>query len=329
MSRLYFGSKSRMLEVLKKEFPEHKLISVDNTENQIKSFSKFFDNDKIFIHSNPNIDELKLIQNQIQNNSGIHFLFYDEESFDGRNSLIQKIKKENCIFDVSYPVLGDKSSFQRLVLNYVKSFKATIDFNVFDWLYLNCPLIRLKSKTTKKEKVCYDIDILFRELDKIISIKNNIEINDFDNSLFVSDGDIFELIDSIISGNKNKSFEIFQKLSITMGDQSILMIMIYQLIFLIQLSGLRNKYSYNINKIIEELELRDLLGKYFDENWNKTQFNIKSQNPLRIKIEMNKPNYDVGKLSKLLNFVVDCVKDLRNNGLVEQSIFIMMNKAMG
>lgn len=327
MSRIYIGSKSRTLDNLKSEFPSKNIISVFDTENQIKSFSKFFDLDKIFLHINPSNEDIKLVNLEIDNNKGLHYLFFDDDSYDGRNSLIQKIKKENNIFNFSHPVLGDKSLLQRMVINYVKSKNCSIDYSVFEWLYENCPIIRLKSKVDKKEKLCYDLDILFKEIDKISSIKETITIEDFSYSLFNSDGDIFLFIESLINKDEIKSFEIYDKLVDTMGDQAVLMIVLYQLIFLIQINGLKSKY-YDINKIINNLELRDLLNKYYDDDWNELNIAPKSQNPIRVKIELSKETINVKKLSDMLIAIVDCVKDIRNGGVSQYSTFIMINRIM-
>ena len=327
MSRLYVGSKTQTLDILKSDFKDKSIISVFDTEEQIKSYSKFFDLDKIYLHINPSNDDIKLIQGQINSNKGTHFLFFDDESYDGRNSLIQKIKKENNIFNFSYPVLGDKSSLQRSVLNYAKSKNVSIDYSVIEWLYEYCPIIRIKSKTDKKEKLCYDLDILNKEIDKLSSIKSQLDLEDFSNSMFNSDGDIFLFIDSLINKNVIKSFELYDKLVETMGDQAVLMILIYHLIFLIQLNGLKEEY-FDINKIIEKLELRDFLNKYFDNNWEELNISHKTQNPIRVKIEVSKEHISVKKLSNILNAVVECVKDIRNSGISQHSTFIMITKIM-
>lgn len=326
MYRLYIGFKNKVTDELNIEFPNKKLVHVDNLDNFIKSYSKFFDSDKIFLHNNCNNDDLKIIANYIESYKSLHFLFYEDESFDGRSSLIQKIKKEKCIFDYSFPVVGEISALHRFVKNYLSNYNCNIDYDCLNWIVENCPIIRNKIKGTKKEKLSYDLEILTQELNKIISVKNKIEITDFDNSSFKSDNDIFLFFDYIFSGNLEKSLSSCVKLNNSIGEQSALMVLIYHLIFLIEISGLREKNYRLPDKIIHELELRSLLGKYLSEEWKETEFIIKTQNPVRINIELSKKLIPTKKLSKALSIVVDTVLDLRNNGVYNNSMHYMLFK---
>ena len=50
MSRIYVGSKIAAIDSVKKEFPDRILVLSDNPEAQAKSYSVFFDSNKIFLY---------------------------------------------------------------------------------------------------------------------------------------------------------------------------------------------------------------------------------------------------------------------------------------
>lgn len=326
MSRIYFGSKIFTLNAIKSEF-KNQIVQIYETEQEVNRINKFFDNDKLFLYINPNSSEIKIIENQIDKNIGLNFIYFENENFDGRLSLIQNIKKNNNIYNMNYPVLGDFLSFKRHLISHLKTLDIKIKSDCLEWLINNSPIYRLKSKINKKEELYYDLDLLFKEIEKISSFKNEICIEDFENSLFKKDDDIFVLIDSILNKNLEKSCIIYDKLKSSIGEQAMLMIIIHQIIFLINLIGLKNKKQYDINKIIELIELKDLLGVYLDENWQKTSFQIKAQNPLRIKISYSKYNKNIEEISKIFEIFVDGLLNLRKN--TENSVigFLMLYKA--
>ena len=323
MSRLYYGSINFIMDSLKKEFPENQIMQVYDFEKQTKSINIFFDNDKIFLFIEPNNEQLKVIENF---KVGKNFLYFENDNFDGRVSLIQKIKKNNSIFDFSFPVVGDFLSFKRQLINYLKTNNLKMSSECMEWLKVNCPLLRSKSKTTKKEELFYDLDVLFKEIEKISSCENEIDIEHFETSIFKTDDDIFAFIDKVLEGNIASSLSTYDKLKISMGEQGVLMITLYQIIFLINLIGSKNNTPFNVDKIIEKVELRDILGKYLDENWNETKFIVKTQNPMRIKIALSKYNMDINKLTKIFNILVDTIVNLRNNYENPIAGFIMINK---
>ncbi len=117
MSRIYIGSINLVKAKLKDEFPNKKLIFVDRTEENSLSDSVFFDTSKIFLHINPNIDSLKIIASDVEKQRGMHFLYYEEDNFDGRNSLIQSIN----VGDLLFPGIG------KLIIKY----GSGIIFNFF------------------------------------------------------------------------------------------------------------------------------------------------------------------------------------------------------
>ena len=330
MSRIYIGSKISTINSIRNEFPDRVLTLCDNPESEAKNFSIFFDKNKIFLHDSPNLESLKIIQTQINENKGLHFLFYDDDSFDGRNSLIQNIKKNNDIKDFSYPLYGDIAGLRRAVNGYINTLNKSIDANCYDWLNKNCPTVKLKSKTagSKKEKICYDVDLLNKEFEKILSVSERITIKDLENSSFTTDADIFEFIEYVMSNNIEESFVLAEKLIDSIGEQALLLIFLSQLIFILEVVGCKESKIYSQDKIVEFTEKRDLLGKYLDDNWQEPKYTVKSQNPIRVKIEMSKSRHSSDKIAQMIYETIDTVDHLRNNGKVEQSIFLLLNKLL-
>lgn len=326
MSRIYFGSKNFSLSSIQNEFNNMQIVQMYDVKKQISLINRFFDADKIFLYLNPDNEEIKLIENQIAKDIGLNFLYFDNESFDGRVSLIQKIKKNNSIYDMSYPLIGDFLSFKRHILSYLRSKNVKIDSDCLEWLKENSPIYRNKSKISKKEELQYDLDILFREIDKISSYANEIYIKDFENSFFKKDNDIFQLIDFMLDGNFEKSIKLYDNLKQSTGEQAVLMIILYQIVFLINLVGAKNKCPYDVDKIIEHIELKDLLGKYLDSDWNRTNFTVKNQNPIRVKIALSKYNLEIDKLTNIFNQLVQTILNLRSVSDNSIAGFLLINK---
>lgn len=330
MSRIYIGSKIAAINSVKKEFPDRIVVLCDNPETQSKSYSVFFDSNKIFLYDNPNIEKLKIIHSQINANKGTHFLFYDDDSFDGRNSLIQSIKKSNLIFDHSYPLYGDFAGLRRAINSYINATNKSIDANCYEWLNKNCPTVKVKSKTagSKKETICYDVDLLNKEFEKILAIKDMITLSDLENSSFVTDADIFEFIDYVMNKNTKEAFILSEKLIDSIGEQALLLILLSQLIFILEVTACKENKIYILNNVVEILEKKDLLGKYYNSDWIEPKFVVKTQNPIRVKIELTKNRVSTEKISSMICNVIDSISHLRNNGRVEQSIFLLLNKLL-
>jgi hypothetical protein len=256
-------------------------------------------------------------------------LFFDDESFDGRNSFISKIKKSGKIFDYSFPMFGDVQSLKRCCYKEVKSLDIKIDQPCYEWIINNCPTYRIKSKTAgnKKEKIVYDLDLLFQELRKHASVKNEVKLEDIENSLFDNNTDIFEFIDHLINKNEDV-YDTCNNLCSAIGEQGLLLILLSQLYFLLVVSDCKEKNIYDANKVAEILECKDLLGKYLGENWVPSEFIIKTHNPIRIKIQMGKTTPSVAKIAYMIEQVVYTIKDLRNSGSKNHSLFLMINKIL-
>lgn len=324
-SYIFIGSKSKTKQYLLDNHQGYQIVSVANLESQIKNYSKFFDLDKIFLVDNPSNEEIKLIQ--ALNNSQ-YSLFFDDESFDGRNGFIAKIKKENRILDFSYPIYGDHQHLQKYIDKEIKHLKINLDYDCFSWIIQNCPTMRIKSKVagSKKEKIVYDVDLMMQEIIKLSSLTDKLVLSDFKDSFYEPDVDIFEFINNIIKSNLENALSISDKLVSSIGEQGVLMILLSQLYFLLVVSHCKENKIFDANKIVEKLECKDLLGRYLGEEWQTLEYSVKTQNPIRVRIEMNEKTPSVLRLSNMILNVVDTIKDLRNNGSKDHAMFILINK---
>lgn len=306
ISRLYYGSRSQILENIRNNFNSLSIINDPNLLSFKSSYSRFFDHNNLYIHNNPNNTDLKLLSEFIDSDLGNHILLFEDDSFDGRNSLIQKLKKSGNIYDFSLPVYGDKSKLS----NYLKKYKLNHD--VVNWIYNNCPTVRIKSKATgRKDIICYDIDLLEQEIIKLLSIKSDLCIEDFNSSEFKSDFDIFQFINDLVDGNLSKTLLHYNKLVDHMGEQGLLMVMVSQVIFMLRISDVKN---HNGMKYVDRLDLKDILGRYFLEDWNESTFNYQPINPIRFKLEFDRLQVSFDKLNYILDLMLNAIIDMRSGG---------------
>ena len=329
MSRIYTGSINLVKNKIKDEFPNKKLIFVDNATESSGSFSIFFDTDKIFLHVNPNIENLKVISSDIDKKRGTHFLYYEEDSYDGRNSLIQSIKKAGHIFDLSYPLYGDLGGYKRHINNILSKKETKISPEAMSWLVDNPPILRIKSKSAnnKKEVLVYDIDLLSQEISKICSYTNLINVDDFANCLFKSETDIFEFIEALLDKDISKVLEKSDEMIEAVTDQGLLLILLYQLHFLLVCQDCKEKNIYSPDTVLSILEMEDVLGKYLGEDYNKVTYQKKSQNPIRVKIEIGKRRLQSSKnICSMIELVVDTIIDLRDTGNKTLALPILFHK---
>jgi len=326
--RIYYGSTTLAINKIKEEFPDLIVIIDNDLDKIIKNYSKFFDNRNIYIHTNISNEDIKLIQETNEKLGSKHVLLYDDDSFDGRLSLIAKAKKNNSIFDCSYPLVGDFNGLKRHINNFILKNNSNINGETLNYLVDICPVLRIKSKQSgsKKEILCYDIDILFKELEKIISYTDKIFLRDISNASFNEECDIFEFIEQLMNKNLDYCLNKIDLLISSMGEQGFLLVLLSQLNFMLSVSGAKSK-DLQINQVQEIVELRDILGKYLNDVYEETTYNIKPQNPIRIKIQYTKNNMlTVNQYAKMINLVVDCVVDLRTNGSVIHSVPILISK---
>jgi len=326
--RIYYGSTTLAINKIKEEFPDLIVIIDNDLDKIIKNYSKFFDNRNIYIHTNISNEDIKLIQETNEKLGSKHVLLYDDDSFDGRLSLIARAKKNNLIFDCSYPLVGDFNGLKRHINNFILKNNSNINGETLNYLVDICPVLRIKSKQSgsKKEILCYDIDILFKELEKIISYTDKIFLRDISNASFNEECDIFEFIEQLMNKNLDYCLNKIDLLISSMGEQGFLLVLLSQLNFMLSVSGAKSK-DLQINQVQEIVELRDILGKYLNDVYEETTYTIKPQNPIRIKIQYTKNNMlTVNQYAKMINLVVDCVVDLRTNGSVIHSVPILISK---
>lgn len=326
--RIYYGSTTLALNKIREEFPDLILLIDNNVEKITNNYSKFFDNNNVYIHTNISNEDIKLIQEKSEKLGSKHVILYEDDSFDGRLSLIAKAKKSNLIFDCSYPLVGDFNALKRHINNYVMKNNANINGETLNYLVEICPVLRIKSKQSgsKKEIICYDIDILFKELEKIISYTDKIFLRDIQNASFNEECDIFEFIEQLMNKNLDYCLTKIDLLIDSMGEQGFLLVLLSQLNFMLVISETNKKY-HPLTEVQEIVELRDLLGKYLDDEYNEPTFTIKAQNPIRIRIQASKENlYSPAQYSKMITLLVDSIIDLRTNGSVNHSIPILISK---
>jgi hypothetical protein len=266
--RIYFGSTILSINKIRDEFPDLVLLFDNNVDKIISNYSKFFDSNNIYIHTNVSNEDIKLIQDKSEKLGIKHIILYEDDSFDGRLSLIAKAKKNSLIFDCSYPLAGDSNSLKRHINNFVMKNNANINGETLNHLVQICPILRIKSKQSgsKKEILCYDIDILFKELEKIISYTDKIFLRDISNASFNEECDIFEFIDKLINKDLDYCLTKIDLLIDSMGEQGFLLVLLSQLNFMLVISE-TNKKFHPLTEVQEIVELRDILGKYLDDEY--------------------------------------------------------------
>ena len=320
-TRIYYGSKLQIEKSIYEEFSNYKLVHSYNVIKVLNNYSPFFDSGNIYLHSNPSNDEIKLLENS----KAINFIFFDGESFDGRLSLIQKAKKDGLIFDFSYPVLGDMSNLRRIVIKNTNSIK--IDNNCWQWMYENCPIIRIKSKQSgsKKEKLCYDTDLLINDILKISDITKLLTLDDLVDNKYNNDSDIFAFIDDLLNKKLDKCLISSENLIKSIGEQALLLILLNQMFFLMKVNCAKEKYC-NLDQAQKIIDMEDLLGQYFTSDWQEIKQLRQTENPIRVKIEYSKKPIKSEILATIIQEVVHTIKDLRNMGNSEHSVAYLLHR---
>ena len=322
---IFVGQKDRVIDYLVQNNPGYSVVSVAKLENQIKSYSRFFDDNKIFLVENPSNDQIKII-GSLNNNQ--YQMFFEDESYDGRNSFVSKLKKENKIFDFSHPIAGDTIQLKRIVSTYFKQRDIVLDHKVFDWISVNCPTYKIKSKESNKEKTVYDLDLLYREIDKIASCKNELSLEDFDNSYFKTDQDLFHFFEKLLEKDEEYVFSNYDYFLSELGEQALLLIFLSQIIFLLNFKTCKDKNIWDLQTLQNKIEMKDLVNKYLSENWTEVNAVAKSVNPIRLKIQLNKSTPNIDSLSQIFQYIVEALSRLRNHGNKELEVFNLICKTL-
>jgi len=306
ISGLYYGSRVQIIDSIKSKFANLILVNDTNLSSFKSSYSKFFDLSNLYLHNNPSLSDIKIVSDLIDNNIGNHILVFEDDSFDGRTSLIQKLKKTNQIFDFSLPVYGDKSKLN----TYLK--KYNLPYDVISWMQINCPTVRIKSKSTgRKDIICYDIDLLEQEIVKIKSFKSEVIIDDFIDSEFKSDSDIFQFINDLVDRRLDNVFANYNKLLDHMGEQGLLLVMISQIYFMLRISDVKDHKNIHY---IDRIDMRDILGKYYSEDWCDVSYSYQPTNPIRFKLEFDRLSSSFDYLNNILNLLLEALIDMRSGG---------------
>jgi len=306
ISGLYYGSRVQIIDSIKSKFANLILVNDTNLSSFKSSYSKFFDLNNLYLHNNPSLSDIKIVSDLIDNNIGNHILVFEDDSFDGRTSLIQKLKKANQIFDFSLPVYGDKSKLN----TYLK--KYNLPYDVISWIQINCPTVRIKSKSTgRKDIICYDIDLLEQEIVKIKSVKSEVIVDDFIDSEFKSDSDIFQFINDLVDRRLDNVFANYNKLLDHMGEQGLLLVMISQIYFMLRISDVKDHKNIHY---IDRIDMRDILGKYYSEDWCDVSYSYQPTNPIRFKLEFDRLSSSFDYLNNILNLLLEALIDMRSGG---------------
>ena len=306
ISGLYYGSRVQIIDSIKSKFANLILVNDTNLSSFKSSYSKFFDLNNLYLHNNPSLSDIKIVSDLIDNNIGNHILVFEDDSFDGRTSLIQKLKKANQIFDFSLPVYGDKSKLN----TYLK--KYNLPYDVISWIQFNCPTVRIKSKSTgRKDIICYDIDLLEQEIVKIKSVKSEVIVDDFIDSEFKSDSDIFQFINDLVDRRLDNVFANYNKLLDHMGEQGLLLVMISQIYFMLRISDVKDHKNIHY---IDRIDMRDILGKYYSEDWCDVSYSYQPTNPIRFKLEFDRLSSSFDYLNNILNLLLEALIDMRSGG---------------
>lgn len=255
--------------------------------------------------NNPNAEILKIINDTEINNPV--YIFATNDTLDGRSALSTKAKKNNWIKNIQ-PITS-KDGLRNFLLSYST---ITIEKDCLSWLVEHCPTqtIKVKAGTSKKDLIIYDLSLLCNEIDKIASYKESgICIEDFNNSEFKTDIDIFQFIKDCENSKHHNILTGLYKLNESHGSQSLLMLLLYALFF--RLNIVDNNVS--IDQHIENISLSGLLNKYLSNDWKEIKSNLIYVNPIRIQISMNEKGCSSELLSKKINNVVTAIIDLRNN----------------
>lgn len=321
IARLYYGSRVSVLDDIKKQFNSFNLVNDINLATFKTSYSKIFDSNNIYIHNNPSTADIKIISEFIDLGLGNHFFYYEDDSFDGRNGLIQKLKKSNDIYDFSLPVYGDKSKLTSFLKKY------NLSYELINWLCENCPTTRIKSKTTgRKDVVCYDIDLLGQEINKLQSVKSSLTVDDFESSEFKKDADIFQFIADTLDKKTDIVLRDYPKLVDHMGEQGLLLVFLSQIYFLIKIADVKDKKLFNESDYMKRIDLKDILGQYLDDDWLNVKSVNQTTNPIRARIEINKLSMNLDQLANVLYLIAESIIDLRNGGSKNHSIELLINK---
>lgn len=259
--------KIKDIEVVKYDYPD---VTINDVLEELNTYN-FLSNCKMVIYNNctflskdtdKSIKELK----KYLDNPSDNFLVMCNDSLSEKKDIKELLTNNTEIID-------NKISSEVLVKNnleYCSMDNRTVKYFCDYCLYNNEKILNELNKIKSYK---------YSEKDKNITIEdiNSIALRDYDE-------DIFDLVNSIVANNKNKSFELYYRLSQKEKDSVNIVASVS--------SSIRNLYSVKVlkNKKYSQNEISSILG-------------IK---PYAVSIAMqNCDNYSTKKLLFLLNTLAD------------------------
>ncbi len=315
-------------------FPDCYIEALDSNAsiNKIVSSLKginLFDQPKLVRIYSPNAEQCKSIAEVIANfklTANYVQIYCLNDTLDGRSSLASKAKAANRIFNYSAIEYGNTYGLSKCIENWSSSYNLSFEIEALKWLEINSPTItiKVKSGSVKKDSLVYDLPLLFNELNKFVFLENKkIELADIKKlEAFNQDINIFDFIKNCLGNNPSLILSGLISLNQSHGHQSVLMIFLYQLFFLLNVAEFKDRGIYQESLILDELSLKNYLNKYLNEDYQEIAKDIplKNINPIRLRISMNELNCNAHIISLKIESILNAVIDLRNN-LSESVVF--------
>lgn len=315
-------------------FPDCHVEIFDNNTSISKIISSlkginFFDQPKLVKIYSPNSEQCKAISEVINNfklTADYLQIYCFNDSLDGRSALALKGKAAGRIFNYGAIEYGNVYSLNKCIQNWASHYNLEFDNDALKWLETNSPIITIKVKSgaIKKDVLVYDLPLLFNELNKLTFLENKTillpDIQKLDS--FNQDINIFDFIKDCLGNNPSPILSGLLSLNQSHGHQTVLMIFLYQLFFLLNVAEFKDKGIYNESLILDELSLKNYLNKYLNEDYESIakDIPIKNINPVRLRISLNELKCDAKTISIKIESILNAVIDLRNN-LSESIVF--------
>ena len=294
--------------------------SVSKIINLLQSVN-IFENKRCVKIYNPNAAQLKAIFDIIINSRiNIDYLqiFCCNDSLDGRSAIASKAKAAGRIFHYGSIEFSNTYSLARFINDWLSTHKIGISDKALSYLFTNSPtsIVKIKSGTTKKEVIVYDLPLLINELSKLIYLDIEEITEDHVKSFQFEDHNknIFDFFDLCLYGQAEKILDGLISLNESHGHQMILMVYLSQLFFYLKIAEFKeNKITNDV--MLKDLSLEPYLKKYLTEDLKEIQQDIplKQINPIRLQIAYNQLKLTSKEISTQLQSTLNAVVDLRNN----------------
>ena len=303
--------------------------SIAKLQNTLQGINLFGSKRVVKLY-NPNAEQLKTI-NDILNSSKLTLdglqVYCCNDTLDGRSGFSSKAKSFNRIMHYGQIEVNKYSSrFQNFINDWLLGNKVQINYDAQEWLNENAPTVNIKVKAgaSKKDVLVYDLPIIINELKKLVDLDcQKIAVDDLKQlDFYSSEKDIFAFIEKCMSNNTESILKGLYALNESHGHQAVLMILLFQLFFYLNVTGLMEQKIYDNKSILEEISLQPYIKKYLDNNYEEIvkEIPIKSVNPVRLDITKQQLKASSEQISNKINSVLAAIIDLRNN-LSEKIVF--------